>query len=340
MISKLDLERIHSYLENERMPFDEGVSMREFSYFKSGGEAKLIVYPENEEQLQRFVEYMFKHDFEYKVIGDTSNLLFLDDKLYGVLLSLREFDQIHYDRERMQITVQSGYGLPDFSRRALLWGLEGFEGLEGIPGSIGGGMIMNAGAYGSEMKDHLIKVSGFTIDGSSFELSKAELALQNRNSLLREKGTYIVTSVVFRAVPGDRDLIFKKMEIYHAKRHKYQDFLYPTLGSIFSTQDLYHAIGHADSLYMFKLKWMRRIFYSKKIRRETPINRKKLNQFVCRYFGWNFDEQPFSDKTMNSMTNRGQHTDEFLRYIDLLRSKLPSSVRIENEVMYEWLVED
>ena len=91
---------------------------------------------------------------------------------------------------------------------------------------------------------------------------------------------------------------------------------------------------------MFKLKWMRRIFYSKKIRRETPINRKKLNQFVCRYFGWNFDEQPFSDKTMNSMTNRGQHTDEFLRYIDLLRSKLPSSVRIENEVMYEWLFED
>ena len=70
------------------------------------------------------------------------------------------------------------------------------------------------------------------------------------------------------------------MEIYHAKRHKYQDFLYPTLGSIFSTQDLYHAIGHADSLYMFKLKWMRRIFYSKKIRRETPINRKKLNNFI------------------------------------------------------------
>ena len=95
------------------------------------------------------------------------------------------------------------------------------------------------------------------------------------------------------------------MELFHSKRHKYQDFLYPTLGSIFSTNDIYKDLAQNDKKLEFLLFWFRKFFYSNKIRRETPSNRVKLNDFICNYFNWKFKNQPFSNKTMNCITNRG-----------------------------------
>ena len=257
-----------------------------------------------------------------------------------MFISLKYFNIICHNEEEGIIEAGAGASLPALARKALLWGIEGFEGLEGIPGTVGGGVFMNAGAYSYEIKDCLLAARGILRNGEPFELTNDELHFSCRNSILRDRpGEYIITSIVFSARKGAARAIYNRMELYHAKRHRYQDFLYPTLGSLFTEPDIYFAIGHKDKAYRFKYDFLKRLWYSKKIRRETPINRCRMNDFVCRYFKWSFDVQPFSNKTMNCITNRGQHTDKFLEYIDMLKQHLPESATLENEIVRECLYE-
>ncbi len=334
MLKIKDIEAIRRYLRNSDIDCLENVSLKEFSYFRTGGKAKLIVSPKNKNDLKSFLRFMSGNRYQYKLVGDTSNLLFMDDHDYGVLVSLNKFTKLSYNKEDGEIIAEAGGSLPEFCRRALVFNLEGFEGLEGIPGTIGGGVFMNAGAYDSEIRDNLIEVRGMRADGSDFVLQKSDMEMTNRDSLFRRnKGEYIILEARFSAVVGKGDEIFKKMEIYHAKRHRYQDFLYPTLGSVFSTRDIYSDFGHDDIKYNFTLKLIRKFVYSKIFRKESPMNKGLLNEFVCRYFRWSYDVKPYSDKTMNCIANRGQHTDCFIEYIEQLREKLPKSVRLENEIL-------
>lgn len=334
MLGNDQLHLLHTYLRIHKIHHTSEVNLKEYTYFKTGGIAKLIISPRDRCELKKLITYLYDEKIEHKVIGDTSNMLFLDDKVYGVFITLKAMNKIALYEEENVIEADAGAMLPELARKALLWECGGFEGLEGIPGTVGGGVIMNAGAYGDEIKDCLISVHGFTRRGDSFNLSNHELDFKNRNSLLRRNlGEFVVTHVRFNAIAGEPHEIYSKMELYHSKRHKYQDFQYPTLGSLFSIKDIYHDLTVQQKWLRRQLKWYRRLHYSNKIRRETPINRRKLNRFICTKFGWSFQVQPFSDKTMNCLTNRGQHTDEFIDYIHLLEQHLPDSAIIENEVL-------
>ncbi|MDF7826696.1 FAD-binding protein [Pontiellaceae bacterium B12227] len=341
MISSKEILNITDFLNQAGLSYEADVALKEFSYFRSGGIVKLVVCPRNYDELQRLVKYMHVDGHEYKVIGDTSNLLFLDDVAYGVLLSLKHFSAIKYDEGEGIICAQAGASLPLLSRQALQWGITGYENFEGIPGTVGGGIFMNAGAYGPEIKDCLVKVYGVQSNGEHFELTNGEMQFAYRESFIsKNQGQYIITHADFTAVKGETQRIFERMELLHAKRHKYQDFLYPTLGTLFAGTEVYSAIGRNDKKYTLMLKVLERLWFSKKFRRERPMNKRRLNDFVCRYFDWNFDVKPFSDKTMNCITNRGQHTDKILEYIELLRSHLPETARLENEIIQEYRFSD
>ena len=123
------------------------------------------------------------------------------------------------------------------------------------------------------------------------------------------------------------------MELLHAKRHKYNEYMYPNLGSMFSGS-VYRALGKRDPMYklvssayyLWCYKW-------KMFRRESPINRKWINDYTVKRFNLKFDKQPFSDKTLNCVINNGHHTDELLDFIDQMRSLVGKHVPIENEVV-------
>lgn len=341
MINRTDIANTTAFLKGEAISFEAGVPLREFSYFKSGGTVQLIVFPETADELERFVRFMHREKTEYKLIGETSNLLFLDGNQYGIFLSLKAFSRIDYFPEEKIIKAESGASLPGFTRKALLWGITGFEELEGIPGTIGGGIFMNAGAYGCEIRDCLMAVHGVEVNGEPFRFLPGQLEFESRNSLFRKNPErYIITHAEFSAQRGEPEKIYSRMELLHAKRHKYQDFLYPTLGTLFSNTDVYTAIGRGDKRYCFLLGLLKRLFYWKRIRRELPMNRRLLNRFVCAHFGWEFEVQPFSDKNMNCLANHGQHTDRFLEYIELLKKHLPETSIIENEIMTDYLFEE
>jgi UDP-N-acetylmuramate dehydrogenase len=287
-------------LQQAGIEISEKVNLSEFSYLKTGGEAELVVFPRDHEQLQNGIKILNELGILYRTVGATSNLIFLDDKQYTCLLCTNRMTDWSFDLKERLLIAESGVMLPELSRIALYQSIVGFEGFEGIPGTIGGAVFMNAGAYGNEIKKVLLKVEVVCPDGTSRTYSVDQLGLQYRNSIFRhEKNSEIISRCYFKAPAGDQKAIYKKMEFLHSKRHKYQEYMYPNLGSLFSGS-VYRALGTRDPVYkmissayyLFCYKW-------KLFRRESPINRKWINDITVSRFGIRFDKQPFSDKTMN-----------------------------------------
>lgn len=304
-----------------------------FTYLRTGGTAAALIQPGTVDELCEVLTTLRSAGVPVKVIGATSNILFLDDARYGVLVSTIPLDAIRHDPGEGVIIADAGAMLPDLARFALHNSIGGFAGLEGIPGTLGGAVFMNAGAYGYEIKDTLLAVDALLPSGEVRRLAASELALGHRSSAIRQ-GTLeaVILRCFFRAAAGDPVAIEAEMEVFHAKRHKYQDFLFPNLGSIFSASP-YRALGRRDRLFRTASAVHYALAYRfKPFRRESPINRKWLNALAARRFGLDFPIQSYSNKTLNCLVNRGQGTSEMLRYIDRIQELADNSLPLENEV--------
>jgi UDP-N-acetylmuramate dehydrogenase len=314
--------------------FETNVNLSEFSYLKTGGSSKLVIFPTSPGELGELIATCSDLDVRYKVVGYTSNLLFLDNVAYSYLISTVRMKKVSCDLEEGIISAESGAMMPDLSRVALNYSVKGFEGLEGIPGTIGGGIFMNAGAYGCEIKDKLLEIDVVTEDGSFRTYKLSEIELGHRTSIFRnERKSEVICCCRFKAERGDAKKIFSAMELYHAKRHRYQDFCYPNLGSLFSGSP-YRVFSSQDQTFRVVSAIYYFFCYKFKIlRRESPINRRWLNDIAVKRFGLNYPIQPFSDKTINCLVNRGQGTEEMVRFIDEMKLKTKGMIPIENEVV-------
>lgn len=324
-------------LKTENIEYSTNINLSDITYLKTGGIAKLIIYPITTDQVVSLIQGLKINGVGYKVIGATSNLMFLDDTSYSCLISTSKLTKMELNLEKKEIVGGSGVMMSDLSRFALINSIKGFEGLEGIPGTIGGAVFMNAGAYGCEIKDVLNSIEMVDTDGVLQIIKAKDLGLHYRNSHLREgKINGIVTKCFFNVDLGNQYDIESKMELFHSKRHKYQDFSYPNLGSMYSGS-VYREIGKRDKV--FKLISMLYFLFNyefKIFRRESPINRKWINDIIVKRFNLKYDKQPFSNKSINCLVNRGQGTDEMLRYMDDIKRLTYNKIPIENEVIEEF----
>lgn len=331
---KKSIENCVLWLSENGIEYTTSVNLSDFSYFKTGGTADLILYPQNQEKLIECVQWLNQNDITFKVIGETSNLLFLDDVRYGCLISTSKISYLHYDEDTNQIVSDCGTMLPDLSRFALFHSISGFEGLEGIPGTVGAAVFMNAGAYGDDIKKTLVSVDAILPDGSVKEYKSSELELTNRNSIFRtKKRDEIISRCYFKGVPGDLTTIYNKMSLFHNKRHKYQEWMYPNLGSLYSGS-VYRSLAKKDFLFkIISSSYYLALYKWKLFRRESPDNRIWLNDIAVKRFGITYRTQPFSNKDMNTLINNGQHTDEILEYIAQLQKLVGEDIPIENEIV-------
>lgn len=311
------------------------VELNQYSYFKTGGVASIIIEPKNSVVFACILRYISEIDISYKVIGETSNLLFLDDVKYGCLLSTNKLKSLKLNDNTGLFEVDSGVSLPELSRFALKHSITGYEGFEGIPGSVGGGVFMNAGAYGYEIKDVLVGVELLDPISGHYYLPVESLKLNSRTSVFRDGGNKsIIIKCYFKLKIDDSKKIYKKMSIFHSKRHKYQEFMYPTLGSLYSGS-VYRSLARLNILYKIISVLYFLIFYKLKLfMREAPNDRMVFNNITIFFFNFKYNVQPFSDKDMNTLTNRGQHTNDFISYIAQLENVIGDQLRIENEIVH------
>lgn len=325
---------ISAWLGQNGIPFECNVRMSCYSYMRTGGAALFLVSPHSSEQVSLLIQFLSGEGISYKIIGATSNILFLDDSHFSILISTLGLKALSLGRDGVSFFAGSGVMIPDLSRFALLNSLSGFEGLEGIPGSVGGGVYMNAGAYGYEFSQVVVEVEAVDEDGRIVNFGLADLCLRHRGSTLRHGNrSYFVTNVQFRGIPANDYNIYHMMEIFHAKRHRYQDFLYPNLGSLYSG-NVYRALAKRDLVFFLCLSVFSFLGYKVKLLgRESPVNRRWINRIAAKRFGLPLCEAPYSEKTLNCLINRGRGTSEMLQYIKLLDRLIGDEIPIENEIV-------
>ena len=213
--------------------------MKKHTTFRIGGPADFYVLPHSKDEIGRVVQVCKNAEEPFYVLGNGSNLLVGDNGYRGVIIQIfKNYSDIII--EGTQITAKSGALLSKVAKKALDAGLTGFEFASGIPGTIGGAVVMNAGAYGGEMKDVILSATVMTQEGSIQKLSNQELQLGYRTSLVARQND-IVLEVRLGLKKGNPDEIRGLMEELKNKRVTKQPLEYPSAGSTFKRPEGYFA---------------------------------------------------------------------------------------------------
>lgn len=213
--------------------------MSRHTTFRIGGEAACFIRISSEEQLQKLIPYFENVGVEYFVLGKGSNLLVGDKGYPGVILQISDAcQQIEAEGNRLQ--VQAGAALSKVALFAMERGLEGLEFAAGIPGTVGGGVVMNAGAYGGEMKQVVESVRVLSSEGEILTLDNDTMEFGYRTSIIRNRN-FIVLSVTFRLREGNREEIRARIEDFQKRRMEKQPLNYPSAGSTFKRPEGYFA---------------------------------------------------------------------------------------------------
>ena len=213
--------------------------MKNHTTFRIGGPADALALPKTPEEVAEVVRFCHEHAQPYYVLGNGSNLLVSDEGYRGLVLQLyRNFNDIQVNGET--ITVQSGAMLAAVARTAYQTGLTGLEFASGIPGPIGGAVVMNAGAYGGEMKNVLKEVTVLTKEGEVLVIPAKALELGYRTSVIPKNG-WIVLGAVLQLEKGDQEQILARMEELKEQRITKQPLDLPSAGSTFKRPEGYFA---------------------------------------------------------------------------------------------------
>ena len=214
--------------------------MSKFTSFRAGGKADCLVQPQDKEQLKAVLQLLAGSDVPYMVMGNGSNILVKDSGYKGIIVKMGDaFSSIEIDGT--VLTAGCGTMMSRVANAALEAGLTGFEFASGIPGSLGGAVFMNAGAYGGEMVQIIKEATLISKDGSrEYTVTCDELELSYRHSKLHETGD-IAVSVTIQLAEGDKEAIQAEMKDLAAKRNSKQPVHLPSAGSFFKRPEGYFA---------------------------------------------------------------------------------------------------
>ena len=208
----------------------ENEKLSHYTYTKTGGPADALVFPKTKDEVAAIVAWVNEKQIPLTVLGNSSNVIIKDGGIRGIVMILTEMN--HMEVKRHRLIVQSGARLIDASRMALAERLSGLEFACGIPGSVGGAVYMNAGAYDGEVEEVIESVVVITREGKIKNYEKNELEFSYRHSKLQETNE-IVLEVVFHLEKGKQETIKARMDDLTALRESKQPLEYPSCGSVF-----------------------------------------------------------------------------------------------------------
>lgn len=217
-----------------------GEEMRHHTTLKVGGKADLFIEPTNEEELKKVIQLLIKYNIKYYIIGRGSNVLVKDEGITGAVIKISDkFKGI--EKNGTILTIKAGTPVAEVAKYAYKYELTGFEFASGIPGTIGGAVVMNAGAYGGEMKDVIKLVKLIDDKGNIQTFTLEDMAFSYRKSIITEKSEYVVLSVELQLENGNKKDIFNEMNIRAQKRSSSQPLEKCNCGSTFKRPYGYFA---------------------------------------------------------------------------------------------------
>lgn len=282
---------------------EENVSLKKYTTYKVGGKARCVVYPKTTEKLVMLIRLLNQYEVNYKILGNGSNLLFSDNDYNEILIKLNDFSHIEINGNR--IKVGAGFQLMKLSRIAMKNSLTGLEFAAGIPGTVGGAIFMNAGAYKSDMGYVVRSIKVLTPDYRIIELENRELDFHYRTSFLKKRPKYICLEAVLKLDYGNKSAIENLMKSRLKRRLDSQPLNYPSAGSVFR-----------NPTGMFAGELI-----------------EKLNLKGMKYGG-----AMISDKHANFIINIGNAKSEDIKYlIDYAKDKVKEKYKVEMIVEQEFV---
>ena len=217
----------------------EDESLSKYTTFKIGGPARVLVEAKSDEEILKLVKLFDEMEEDYLIIGNGSNLLITDAGIERPVIVLDK-NFAHIERiDEVTLYAEAGASLKSLANKALELGLGDLEAISGIPGTVGGAVYMNAGAYGSEIKDVVTKIR-FIKDDSIAEIDASEANFAHRRSIFQEKG-YIILGAYFKLEKKDKKDIEEEQRDYTQRRKDKQPLEYPSAGSVFKRPEGYYA---------------------------------------------------------------------------------------------------
>lgn len=230
---------LEKFLKENKIEYLKEESMSRHTSFRIGGNADFFITPDSIEKLTGVISICKENKIPFTVIGKGSNLLVSDKGIDGAVICTKLMDKI-LDLSGGKITAQCGASLASLCTFARDMGLSGLEFAYGIPGSVGGAIFMNAGAYGGEMKDVAESATVLTKSGEIKEIKGDDMRLSYRNSVFKQKD-YTVLSVTFALKDDKKQEITARMDDYMNRRKTKQPLEYPSGGSVFKRPEGYFA---------------------------------------------------------------------------------------------------
>lgn len=238
------IENSQLNINREKILYNE--PMKKYTTFKVGGPAECLIKIDNEEDLKEILKFAKEKNIEITIIGNGSNLLVLDGGIKGIILLIRiegikilEESKVRsnkeleeYKEDKFIIEVKSGTKISILGQKLANLEIEGFEELSGIPGTIGGAVIMNAGAHGKEMKDIVKSVKCIDYTGKVIRFTNEEMQFSYRTSKLKNN-KFIIIAVTLELNKGKKEEIQEKMKKFRDYRKEHQPIEYPSAGSTF-----------------------------------------------------------------------------------------------------------
>ncbi|KRN03513.1 UDP-N-acetylmuramate dehydrogenase [Holzapfeliella floricola] len=217
-------------LKEQGFRIDQNILLNQFTYTKTGGPAEFLAFPKNITQIEQLLQIASDKKLPITIIGNASNLIIREGGIKGLVLILTEMKEIEVKGNR--ITAQAGAKIIETSETAYKHSLGGLEFAAGIPGSVGGAVFMNAGAYGGEIKDVLKTVTVLTRQGELKTYQNTDLHFSYRHSLLQDNDD-IVLEATFELQRDVATNIRAMMDDFNERRASKQPLEYPSCGSVF-----------------------------------------------------------------------------------------------------------
>lgn len=227
---------LEEILSKDSIKYNE--PMKKHTTMKVGGPCDCLVEPSNVEEIQKVLEYAKENNIKYYIIGNGSNLLVKDEGVHALVIKIAsKFSYVEVNGEH--IKAYSGCSVPKLAQIAKENSLSGLEFACGIPGSVGGGIRMNAGAYGSEMVNVVEKVGFLDENGNLKEIDGKDAHFTYRHSMFVDNPQYVVVYAIYKLVKGNKEEISKIMEENMNSRKQKQPIEYPNFGSVFKRPEGY-----------------------------------------------------------------------------------------------------
>jgi len=218
-------------LDSSKIYFDE--SMKKHTSFKIGGNAECLIIVDNTDDLKAILNFVNKYSIPLTVIGNGSNVLVLDGGIKGITLKINiKKLEINKSENYIEVIVGAGNKIIELAQKLLKEEIAGFEEISGVPGTIGGAVRMNAGAYGKEIKDIIENVTFMDYNGTVKKAKAEELEFSYRSSIFTRK-KFIILETTLRLEKGNAKDIKQKMDDYLSSRREKQPLEYPNAGSTF-----------------------------------------------------------------------------------------------------------